>query len=90
MKILNFNNQQFQAEKIIKTEKDIIGEDLNGNEVFTFRGVTDFSLFTLEQGQEFDINDSEIQAKALAQLTMENADLKQQLQTLASTVVQCN
>jgi len=54
MKTLKFNNQQFQAEKIIKTDTDIIGQDLNGNEIFTFRGISDFTLFSLDIGQNFD------------------------------------
>lgn len=55
MRILFFNNEQYQANKIIKTDKDIIGQDANGNEVFAFRGISDFSYFVLEDGQTFDI-----------------------------------
>ena len=59
MKILLLNNEQFQAEKIIKTDKDIIGQDLIGNEVFAFRGISDFTGFTItnedDTSTEFDI-----------------------------------
>jgi hypothetical protein len=55
MKTLNYRNQQFQAEKIIKTDKDIIGQDTDGNVVFSFRGISDFSGFTLEADQIFDV-----------------------------------
>jgi len=33
MKTLNFNNEQFQAYKIIKTDKDIIGYDINDKHI---------------------------------------------------------
>lgn len=58
MKNLNFNNENFEAEKIIKTDTNIIGQDANSNELFAFRGISDFSLFTVinEDGTsvEFD------------------------------------
>lgn len=58
MKILNFNGEQFKAEKIIKTGTDIIGQDLNGNEIFAFRGISDFSQFTVanEDGSSADFD----------------------------------
>lgn len=66
MKILIFNNEQYQAEKIIKTANSIIG--YNGDrETFAFRGINDFSQFQLTEGQEWDID--------------ELTDLKQQLAT---------
>jgi hypothetical protein len=69
IKTLNFNNEKFQAEKIIKTETDIIGQDINGNEVFAFRGISDFTGFSLEEGQEFD--------KSQEQINQEKLDLMQ-------------
>ena len=58
MKTLNVNNKKYQAEKIIKNDADIIGQDSNGNEAFAFRGISDFSGFTItnEDGTstEFD------------------------------------
>lgn len=69
MKILNFNNQEFKAEKIIKTDTDIIGQDSNGNELFGFRGISDITGFNLEEGQEFD--------KLQEQINKEKLDLIQ-------------
>lgn len=54
MKILNFNNEQYEAEKIIKSNTDIIGQDASGNELFSFRGISDFTGFALDEGQVFD------------------------------------
>lgn len=79
MKILNFNNEQYTAEKIIKTETDIIGQDSNKNELFAFRGISDFTGFTLKEGQTFDIEDPSEQEVLNAQLLKENADMKTQL-----------
>lgn len=47
-------NEEYQAERIVKNNTDIIG--YNGNaEVFVFRGISDFSLFQLAEGQEWDL-----------------------------------
>lgn len=79
MKTLNFNDEQFQAEKIIKTENSIIGQDSNDNVLFTFKGISDFTLFTLDGNQEFDVAEPskaelkeliDIQNQAIAELTM--------------------
>jgi len=42
------NNENFQAEKIIKTDKNIIGYDINNNVIFSFKGISDFSGFVLQ------------------------------------------
>lgn len=57
MKILLVNGEQFQAEKIVKTNDSIIGFDINGKEIFLFKGITDFSRFQLkdENGNLIDI-----------------------------------
>ncbi|WP_313568826.1 hypothetical protein [Acetoanaerobium noterae] len=60
MKTLKFNQEEYKAEKIIKTENSIIGQDLQGNEVFAFRGISDFALFELEEGQSFDMDEKEL------------------------------
>jgi len=80
MKILKFNNIEYKAEKIIKTETDIIGQDDNGNELFSFKGISDFTGFTLEEGQEFDIIEPSEQETLNAQLLMGNAEIKTELQ----------
>ena len=41
------NNEIFQVEKIIKTDVNIIGYDINNNEVFSFKGISDFTGFVL-------------------------------------------
>lgn len=56
MKNLVFLDESYYADKIIKTDTDIIGTDKVGNELFAFKGIKDFSLFKLENG-EFDISE---------------------------------
>ncbi len=64
MKTLIFNNEEYQAERIVKTNTDIIG--YNGNdEVFSFRGISDFSQFQLAEGEVFD-TDLSPEARILA------------------------
>ena len=75
MKTLKFNNEEFKAEKIIKTEKDIVGQDLQGNEVFSFRGISDFSLFVLEEGQTFDTELTIEERMALMQKAIDELSL---------------
>ena len=95
MKKLLFNNQSFEAEQIIKSDSDIIGKDLNGIEVFIFRGISDFSLFTLGEGQTFDIPElttEETLAKELANIKIDNMKkdvmMTNALQTIASLKVE--
>lgn len=53
MKKLTVNNETYQAERIVKTNTDIIG--YNGNtEVFVLRGISDFTQFKLAEGESFD------------------------------------
>lgn len=55
MKTLIFNNEEYQAERIVKNDANIIG--YNGNqEVFSFKGISDFSQFQLADGEVFDID----------------------------------
>ena len=60
MKNLNFNNENYEADTIIKTDKNIIGYDINNNEIFSFKGISDFTGFILEEGQEFDESQEQI------------------------------
>jgi len=59
MKKLLFNNEIYEAEKIIKTDKDILGYDINNNEIFSFKGLSDFTGFVLKDENdiviEFDL-----------------------------------
>ncbi len=53
MKTLIFNNaERLEAEKIIKKADSIIGY-IGTNEVFAFRGISDWTLFAIEGG-DFD------------------------------------
>ena len=53
MKTLTVNGEEYQAERIVKTDTGIIG--YNGNqEVFAFRGISDFTQFQLASGETFD------------------------------------
>ena len=48
MKKITVNNETHVAEIIIKTDKDIIGYDINDNEIFSFKGISDFTGFVLK------------------------------------------
>ena len=76
-KTLTFNNQTFEADKIIKTDNSIVGQDVNNNELFAFKGISDFSLFTLEKGKAYDLSEMDL-------LRQENNLLKAQTQANAS------
>ena len=52
-KNLTFNNETYQAERIVKTDTDIIGYN-SDNEVFAFKGIADFTQFSLAEGETFD------------------------------------
>ena len=71
MKTLVFNNQEFEADKIIKNSDSIIGKDIDDNEIFSFKGIKDFSLFTLKDGEEFDIEESLIDKLILDNIKMQ-------------------
>jgi hypothetical protein len=94
IKVLNFNGEKYNAEKIVKTATDIIGKDINNNVVFAFRGVSDFSLFTLDEGQTFDVEENleETTAKEVASLKIDNMKkdvmITSALQTIADLKVQ--
>lgn len=71
MKKLTFLDSVYEAERIVKTDTDIIG--YNGkNEIFSFRGISDFSAFVIDG--EFDVEVDE-----LAVLRADNEKLKSQL-----------
>lgn len=54
MKQLHFNGQVFEGERLVRNADSITGYDAK-KEIFAFRGVSDFSGFTLGEGQEFDV-----------------------------------
>jgi hypothetical protein len=59
MKTLIFSDEQFDAERIVKTADSITGYDATGNQLFAFRGITDFTGFTLGAGEEWDADISD-------------------------------
>jgi hypothetical protein len=64
MKTIYVNGEELQAERIVKTDTDIIGYNGN-NEVFSFRGISDFSQFQLAEGELYD-TDLSPEARILA------------------------
>lgn len=48
MKTLRAPLVELSAEKIVKTDNSIIGYDLEGNQTFSLKGITDFSNFYLD------------------------------------------
>ena len=66
MKTLKFNDEIFEAEKIIKTETSIIGQDSKGKVIFEFKGISDFSMFTLKDDRIFDAQEPTIEEKLKA------------------------
>jgi len=64
MKTLFISGEELQAERIVKTDTDIIGYNGN-NEVFSFRGISDFSQFQLAEGELYD-TDLSLEARILA------------------------
>jgi hypothetical protein len=94
MKTLKINGLEFKGDKIIKTKDSIIV--LDGNiEVFVAKGITDFSGFSLEEGQTFDIPEpttEEALMKELASMKIDNMKkdvmMTNTLQTIASLKVQ--
>ena len=77
MKKLLFNNNVYEAEVIIKTDNDIVGYS-NNVVVFKFSGISDFSGFMLDDGQEFDEPAPSLEEKIL--------QLKQEKDQLAETL----
>lgn len=47
--ILNYSNVRHEADTIVKTTDSIIGY-IGDKEVFSFRGISDFNVFSLEGG----------------------------------------
>lgn len=77
MKLIT-TNETFQAEKIVKSDLNIIGYDINDNEIFSFKGISDFTGFQLqdENGNviEFPLSpdpDSELASAIQAATTLD-------------------
>lgn len=67
MKTLFFNNEKYEAEKIIKTKDSILGY-IGNSLVFSFRGINDWSQFQIKEGQEWDIDEEAAEAAFLLDL----------------------
>ncbi|KYG91497.1 hypothetical protein A0U40_00685 [[Bacillus] sp. KCTC 13219] len=80
MKILYFQEETYEAERIVKNADSIVGY-VSNNVVFEFRGILDFEGFTLADGQAFDE-----QGITLEQLEQENKLLKLQNQANAERI----
>lgn len=66
-KKLLHNGVSFEAERIVKTSNSITG--YNGQtEVFSFRGIKDWSQFQLEEGQDWDVDEKSAEAAYLLDL----------------------
>lgn len=87
MKYLYLNGELHNedgVEKIVKTDTDIIGYDGN-QEVFAFRGISDFSQFALAEGQNWDISENEQQEAIVAGLAYELVQKDLAIQALEHT-----
>ena len=57
MKTLYVNGETYQAEKIIRTNTDILGfNSTSPTPIFAFRQIKDWTQFQLAEGQEWDID----------------------------------
>ena len=74
MKKLIFNGEEYEAERIVKTNTDIIGYKGN-QEVFAFRGINDFSAFQLADGQEYDISSEQEKEQRITDLELAIASI---------------
>jgi len=62
MRKLSYLDEIYNAERIIKTDSEIIGYT-NNEVVFRLSGINDFSEFTLIDGQGFDIKEQSVEDK---------------------------
>ena len=74
MKKIKFQSNVFEAEKIVKKNDSIIG--YNGKkEVFVFNGISDFSLFILIDGEDFDSEEINKIDELRLQMARSNSDM---------------
>lgn len=86
MKSLIFGSAEYVAEKIIKTDDSIIGY-IGHTEVFSFRDVSDFSVFSFsDKQQEFDTPEPKIEDK-FNQLQEEKDALAETLDMLLTEII---
>lgn len=74
MKSVKFNGEIFKSERICKGSNYIVG--YTGDiEVFSFTGISDFSLFQLLDGAEYDVDESQSESTATNVLGAEHVKL---------------
>lgn len=66
MKVLIYGQERLSAEKIVKKADTIIGY-IGEKEVFAFRGITDWSIFSIEGG-DFDPDPEQEKEQRIADL----------------------
>lgn len=67
MKTLYAGNEILEAERIVKKSNVIVGY-VGENEVFSFRGINDWSQFRLAEGQDWDVDEKDALASYLLDL----------------------
>lgn len=87
MKILNINREEFRADKIIKTGTDIIGQDLNGNEIFAFIGIPDFTGFTVTNEDGTSSNFDTVPRTNIEILKEENSNLSNIIDSILTEII---
>lgn len=87
MKKLLFNGEITEAENISKTSADITGTDQNNNEIFSFKGISDFSKFQLQDENNVNIEFSIPPKTEIELLQQENINLKQSIAELAELII---
>ena len=69
MKTLYVNGENYQAEKIIRTNTDILGfNSTSPTPIFAFRQIKDWTQFQLAEGQEWDIDEKASESAYLLDL----------------------
>jgi|LFRM01.1.fsa_nt_gb hypothetical protein len=74
MKTLFVRGDEYQAEKIVKTNTSIVGY-VGKLEIFAFRGIKDFSQFQLAEGQEWDMSEEDKKSQRILDLELAMASI---------------
>lgn len=76
IKTLTFNGEQYEAERIVKTDTDIIGYNKGSDiPVFSFKGIADFTQYQLTTGETFDIDPEQEKEQRIADLELAIASI---------------
>lgn len=69
MKILIVGNEEYTADRIVKTDNSIIGYNNNSDTpAWSFKGINDFSQFKLEEGQKWDVDEKILESNYILDL----------------------